>query len=111
MAVDYSAIWPDPDAPEFDPKLVVSDDCTLEQYRVEREKVSRMFDLKVKNPEGLDRSNSAVLLPHAHAPKLVGVEGEGPLLTVVGHDPKTFTEMSFMMMGTPKSLSEKLTNP
>jgi hypothetical protein len=70
-----------------------------------------MFDLKVKNPEGLDRSNSAVLLPHADAPKLVGVDGKGPELTVVGHDPETFAEMSFMMIGTPKSLSERLTNP
>jgi pimeloyl-ACP methyl ester carboxylesterase len=111
VAVDYSAIWPDPDAPGFNPELVVADDCTLEQYRVERAKMAKMFDLKVKNPEGLDRSNSAILLPHADAPKLVGVDGKGPLLTVVGHDPKTFTEMSFMMMGTPKSLSEKLTNP
>lgn len=111
IAVDYSAVWPDPDAPGFDPSLVVSDDCTLEQYRVERAKVAKMFDLKVKNPEGLDRSNSAVLVPHADTPKLVGVDGNGPLLTVVGHDPETFAEMSLMMMGTPKSLSEKLTNP
>jgi len=104
-------VWPDPDAPGFDPESVISDDCTLEQYRVERAKLSKMFDLKVKNPEGLDRSNSAVLLPDADAPKLVGVDGKGPELTVVGHDPETFTEMSFMMMGTPKSLSERLTNP
>jgi pimeloyl-ACP methyl ester carboxylesterase len=111
IAVDYSAVWPDPDAPGFDPSLVVSDDCTLEQYRIERAKVARMFDLKVKNPEGLDRSNSAVLVPHADAPKLMGLDGKGPLLTVVGHDPETFKEMSFLMMGTPQSLSEKLTNP
>jgi pimeloyl-ACP methyl ester carboxylesterase len=111
IAVDYSAVWPDVDAPGFDPSLVVSDDCTLELYRAERAKVSKMFDLNVKNPEGLDRSNSAVLMPHADAPKLVGVDGKGPLLTVVGHDPETFTEMSFMMMGTPRSLSQKWTNP
>ena len=111
IAVDYSAVWPDPDAPGFDPSLVVSDDCTLEQYRIERAKVAKMFDLKVKNPEGLDRSNSDVLVPQADAPKLVGVDGKGPLLTVVGHDPETFKEMSFLMMGTPRSLSEKLTNP
>jgi pimeloyl-ACP methyl ester carboxylesterase len=111
FAVDYSAVWPDPDAPGFDPNLVVSDDCTLEQYRFERTKVAMMFDLKVKNPEGLDRSNSALLVPHADAPMLMGVNGKGPLLTVVGHDPETFTEMSFMMMGTPRSLSRKLTNP
>jgi pimeloyl-ACP methyl ester carboxylesterase len=111
ICVDYSAVWPDPDAPDFDPESVVSDDCTLEQYRVERAKISKMFDLKVKNPEGLDRSNSAVLLPYADAPKLVGVNRKGPELVVVGHDPVTFAEMSFLMMGTPKSLSERLTNP
>jgi pimeloyl-ACP methyl ester carboxylesterase len=110
IAVDYSDVWPDPDAPDFDPKLVVSDDCTLEQYRVARAKITAMFDLKVKNAEGLDRSNSPALLPHADAPKLVGVGGKGPQLTVVGHDPVTFAEMSFMTMGTPKSLSEKFTN-
>ncbi len=111
ICVDYSAVWSDPNAPDFDPELVVSDDCTLEQYWVERAKISKMFDLKVKNPEGLDRSNSAVLLPHADAAKLVGVGGKGPELIVVGHDPGTFAEMSFMMMGTPKSLSQRLTNP
>jgi pimeloyl-ACP methyl ester carboxylesterase len=111
ICVDYSAVWPDPDAPGFDPESIISDDCTTEQYRVERSKISKMFDLQVRNPEGLDRSNSAVLLPHADAPKLVGVNGKGPELTVVGHDPETFAEMSFMMMGTPKSLSERLTNP
>jgi len=110
IVVDYSDVWPDPDAPGFDPKLVISDDCTLEQYRDARAKIAAMFDLKVKNAEGLDRSNSPLLLPHADAPKLVGLNGKGPQLTVVGHDPETFAEMSFLMMGTPKSLSKKFTN-
>jgi pimeloyl-ACP methyl ester carboxylesterase len=31
--VNYSDFLPDPDAPGFDPRTVVSDDCTLVQYR------------------------------------------------------------------------------
>jgi pimeloyl-ACP methyl ester carboxylesterase len=108
--VNYSDFWPDPDAPGFDSKTVVSDDCTLEQYRAARAKIAAMFDLNVKNPEGLDRSNGPILLPNADMPKLVGVDGKCPRLTVVGHDPETFAQMSLMMMGTPKSLSEKFTN-
>jgi pimeloyl-ACP methyl ester carboxylesterase len=108
--VNYSDILPDPDVPIFDPKTVVSDDCTLEQYRDARAKLVRMFDLAVKNPESLDRRNSPALLPFADAPKLVGPRGIGPILTVVGHDPETFAQMSLEMMGTPKSLSKKFTN-
>ncbi len=69
-----------------------------------------MFDLSVKNAENLNRSNSATLLPQADAPKLVGIGGKGPALTVVGHDPETFADLSYEMMGTPKSLSRNLTN-
>jgi pimeloyl-ACP methyl ester carboxylesterase len=108
--VNYSDFWPDPDAHGFDPETVISEDCTLKQYRAARAKITAIFDLKIKNPEGLDRSNGPVLLPRADAPKLAGVDGKGPQLTVVGHDPETFAQMSFMMMGTPKSLSKKFTN-
>lgn len=31
--VNYSDFLPDPDAPGFDPRTVVADDCTLVQYR------------------------------------------------------------------------------
>ncbi|CAM6001526.1 unnamed protein product [Sphagnum balticum] len=108
--VNYSDIWPDPDAADFDPKEVVSEDCTLEQYRVERNKLTAMFDLNVKNAEGLDRSTGPKLLPLADGPVLVGPGDVGPLLSVVGHDPETFAVQSFVMMKTPMSLSRKLTN-
>ncbi|TVY46643.1 hypothetical protein LOCC1_G001608 [Lachnellula occidentalis] len=108
--VNYSEFWPDPDAPGFDPKTVVSDDCTLAQYRGARERLAAMFDLKVKNAEGLDRSTGPALLPHADRPKLVGPDGKGPWLSVVGHDPETFAEGSLEKMGTPKSLSMRFTN-
>ncbi|TVY81950.1 hypothetical protein LSUE1_G002606 [Lachnellula suecica] len=108
--VNYSDFLPDPDALGFDPKTVIEDDCTLIQYRGAREQLVAMFDLKVKNVEGLDRSTGPALLPHADGPKLFGPGGKGPWLTVVGHDPVTFAESSFEKMGTPKSVTEKFTN-
>ncbi|KAG4439569.1 hypothetical protein IFR05_004968 [Cadophora sp. M221] len=76
------------DSLDFDGDSLLSDDCTLEQYRETRLKLTRMFDLK---------------------PKLVGIRKAGPLLSVVGHDPETFVDLSYDVMGTPKSLS-KITN-
>ncbi|KAH7369929.1 Alpha/Beta hydrolase protein [Rhexocercosporidium sp. MPI-PUGE-AT-0058] len=107
--INYSDFLPDPDSPNFNGDFLLSDDCTLEQYKEARLEVTRMFDLKVKNPESLDRTNSPVLLPYSHQPKLVGTGQAGPLLSVVGHDPATFADLSFAMMGTPRSLS-KITN-
>lgn len=108
--VNYSDFWPDPEAPDFDPKTVVSDDCTLPQYIGARKQLVAMFDLNVKNAEGLDRTQGPLLLPFADSPKLEGPRSRGPWLSIVGHDPVTFAEMSFERMGTPKSLSKKFTN-
>lgn len=108
---NYSDIWPDPDAPDFDPKSVIAEDCpTVELYKEARDKLAAMFDLKVKNAESLDRTTGPSLLPDADGPKLVGTGGVGPLLSVVGHDPVTFADGSLEKMGTPKSLSMKFTN-
>jgi pimeloyl-ACP methyl ester carboxylesterase len=109
---NYSDIWPDPDVPGFDPNSVIADDCpTVEKYKEHRSKIVRMFDFSAKNPECLDRSTGASLLPDSDGPKLLGVDGMGPLLSIVGHDPMTFTEASLEKMGTPASLSNKFTNP
>jgi pimeloyl-ACP methyl ester carboxylesterase len=108
---NYSDIWPDPDAPGFDPKTVIADDCpTVEEYKEARQKLAVMFDLNVKNAESLDRSTGPYLLPDADGPKLVGAGGVGPFLNIVGHDPVTFADGSLEKMGTPKSLSMKFTN-
>ena len=108
---NYSDIWPDPDALGFDPKTVIADDCpTVEKYKEARNRLAGMFDLKVKNPEGLDRSTGPYLLPDADSPKLVGVGGRSPYLSIVGHDPVKFADGSLEKMGTPKSLSMKFTN-
>ena len=108
---NYSDIWPDPDASAFDPKAVLADDCpTVEKYREARNKLGMMFDLNVKNAEGLDRSTGPHFLPDSDGPKLVGVGGKGPQLSIVGHDPITFADVSLEKMATPKSLSMKLTH-
>lgn len=107
--VNYSDFLPDPDSPGFNNIALHLDDCTIEEYREARTRLSRMFDLKVKNAESLDRSNSPSLLPYSNLPKLVGTGNSGPLLCVVGHDPETFAELSYEMMGTPRSLS-RITN-
>lgn len=106
---NYSDFLPDPDLPGFDKTALHIDDCTTEEYREARTKLSRMFDLKVKNAESLDRSNSPSLLPYSNMPRLIGTDNSGPLLSVVGHDPKTFAELSYEMMGTPRGLS-RITN-
>ncbi|KAL2072314.1 hypothetical protein VTL71DRAFT_11657 [Oculimacula yallundae] len=107
--VNYSDFLPDPDLPGFDNDTLLSDGCTLEQYREARLKLARMFDLNVRNLENIDRTNSPALLPYSDQPKLVGTSQTGPLLSVVGHYPETFTDLSYTMMGTPKSLS-RITN-
>jgi pimeloyl-ACP methyl ester carboxylesterase len=99
--VNYSDILPDPDTPGSDPTDLTDAECNLEQYRTARTALLKMFDLDVKNPENLDRTTGAVLLPQSDGPKLVG----GPWLSVVGHDPETFVEMGMERMGTPRSVS------
>ncbi|CZR57501.1 uncharacterized protein PAC_07390 [Phialocephala subalpina] len=103
---DYSDVFPDPDAPDFDPTTVVKEDYTLEQYIEARKTLVDMFGLHVLNLEMLDRSNSPVLLPYADKPKLKGVTGKNLQLMVVGHDTDKFAELSLESpLKTPKSVS------
>ncbi|KAK6608964.1 hypothetical protein H4I96_02895 [Botrytis cinerea] len=83
--VNYSDFLPDPSSPTFDPSTVVAPDCSLPQYIGARTQLIN--------------------------PKLIGVGGKGPWLTVVGHDPVTFADVSLERMGTPKSMSMRFTNP
>ncbi|MCJ1284070.1 hypothetical protein MMC26_003401 [Xylographa opegraphella] len=84
---ELSDLWPSAQAAGFDPGDVVADDCTAD----------------VKNPEGLDRRNIKKLLPEPGAPKLIGPDGNGLWLTVVGHDPEAFAEESLKMMKIPEA--------
>ncbi|TEY85284.1 hypothetical protein BOTCAL_0014g00130 [Botryotinia calthae] len=109
--VNYSDFLPDPSSPAFDPSTVVAPDCSLSQYIGARTRLIKVFDLSVPNSESMDRRPGPKLLPYADNPKLIGVGGEGPWLTVVGHDPVTFADVSLERMGTPKSISMRFTNP
>lgn len=107
---EYSDLWPNAQAPGFDPKDVIADDCTLEQYLEAGARLRKTFNSDVKNPEGLDRRNVKNLLPESGAPKLVGPDGRGLWLTVVSHDPETFADESLRIMKIPRSLSMRFTN-
>ncbi|MCJ1333744.1 hypothetical protein MMC10_010444 [Thelotrema lepadinum] len=108
---ELTYLWPDPQAPEFDPKKVEAEDCSLEQYIDAYTKLTKIFNSDVKNPESLDRRNVKDLLPDPASPKLIGPENKGIWLTVVGHDPVAFEEEGLRMMKTPRSLTARFTNP
>ena len=92
---NYVNMWPDPDAPGFDPHTLPNG-VTADEVRGTREKYRKMFHPDVPNMEGLSRRNLATLLPESEGPKLEGWGGAGPYLTVVGHDWETFAEQSCM---------------
>jgi pimeloyl-ACP methyl ester carboxylesterase len=78
---ELSDLWPNVQAPSFDHKEVVADDCTLEQYLEASARLPKMLNSDVKSPEGLDRRNVKKLLPEPGAPKLIGPDGKGLWLT------------------------------
>jgi pimeloyl-ACP methyl ester carboxylesterase len=108
---DLGDIWPNPDAEDFDPN-VLPPGVSEKDVRDARVKYSRMFGPDVPNSEGLSRRNLATLLPDSDAPKLEGYGGEGPYLTVCGHDWETFAEQSYTgSLHTPKILTMTYANP
>lgn len=109
---DFVSIFPDPDAPDFDPESLPQD-ITPETLRETRKRFREVFHPSVKNSESLDRRNLATLLPDADKPSLVGgFAGKAPFVTVVGHDPAWFAKESFEgSMETPIPISMHYTNP
>ncbi|KAF2126224.1 hypothetical protein P153DRAFT_388967 [Dothidotthia symphoricarpi CBS 119687] len=108
---DGLSIWPNPDAPDFDPNTLPSG---VSEYDVReaRAKWSAMFHPDVPSMEGLSRSNLARLLPYDDVPRLEGYLGEGPYLTVVGHDWATFAEQSYTSaLRIPRTLTMTYANP
>jgi len=104
-------VWPNPDVKDFDPN-VLPPGATEKDLRDARVKYGRMFGPDVPNSEGLSRRNLATLLPSSDAPKLDGYGGEGPYLTVCGHDWETFAEQSYTgSLHTPKVLTMTYANP
>lgn len=90
---DYQDMWPDPDAPDFNPHSLPPG-VSADDVRDTREKYRKMFHPDVPNQEGLSRRNLAQLLPYSDSPRLEGYLGRGPYLTVAGHDWVTFAEQS-----------------
>ncbi|OCL05196.1 hypothetical protein AOQ84DRAFT_323261, partial [Glonium stellatum] len=108
---DFVSIWPDPDAPGFDPDSL-PEGVFAEDLRETRAKYAKAFHPSVPNKEGLSRRNLSKLLPYSDSPKLLGASDNGPHLTVVGHDWDTFAEQSLKgSMHTPKILTMLYTNP
>lgn len=93
MANSNFDFWPDPDSENFR-KDELPEDISVGVLKEQRARFKAIFGLHVKNKEGLDRSNLAKLLPQADGPKLIGPDGKGPWITVVGHDFETFAQES-----------------
>lgn len=102
-------IWPNPDAPGFN-KHELPKDVNVDVLRTQRAKFLAIFKPEATNKEGLSRKDLAQLLPHSDRPML-GKEGDGPFVTVIGHSFETFAEQSLQQMGTPLGLSLKYSNP
>lgn len=85
--VNLVSLWPDVDAPGFDTSTL-PEGTTAEEVKSVREQYKQRFHVSAPNPENLDRSSLASLLPNADGPLLRG----SPFLTIVGHDPETFAE-------------------
>lgn len=108
---NYVDMFPDPASPDFDlgalPKGV-----TVEMLTEQRQKFRERFAPDVKNGESLDRRNLGHLLPHSHAPSLLGYGNRSPLVTVVGHDKEHFAQVSWEGdMKTPIVLTKHYTQP
>jgi pimeloyl-ACP methyl ester carboxylesterase len=108
---DFVSLWPDPDASDWDPKSLPPG-VDEKDLRDTREKYFRVFHPSQPNPENLSRRNLAKLLPSSSSPKLEGHRGEGPYLTVVGHDWETFAEQTYTgVLHIPKILTMTYMNP
>lgn len=86
--------WPNPDLDGFNPEVDLPADVSVEVLREQRARFASSFHPDVANREGLSRRNLAQLLPHSDSPRLVGPDGRGPWVTVVGHDFEKFADES-----------------
>lgn len=94
--VDLVSLWPDVDAPGFD-RDTLPEGTTVEEVRSVREQYRSRFHVSTPNPENLDRSDLARLLPQAASPKLQA----NPFITIVGHDAETFAEENEVSVPPP----------
>ncbi|KAL4982431.1 Alpha/beta hydrolase fold-1 [Aspergillus falconensis] len=113
---DFVSIFPDPDAADFD-QASLPENITPESLRTTRARVRAIFhpvDGQAGKAEGFSRASLPSLLPHSDGPVLLGPRvkdnGDGPFVTVVGHDFEAFARES-MRMGWPVELSMAYMNP
>jgi pimeloyl-ACP methyl ester carboxylesterase len=113
---DFVSIFPDPDAAEFNQALI-PETITPETLRATRARVRAIFhpvDGQGGKAEGFSRANLSSLLPQSDGPVLLGRgnkgKGNGPFVTVVGHDFEAFARES-ERMGCPVELSMAFVNP
>jgi pimeloyl-ACP methyl ester carboxylesterase len=106
---EYVDMFPNPDAEGFD-EGALPEGVSAQMVRDARHNVGMKFGSNVGSVEGLSRMNLASLLPYSDAPKLLGPDGKGPWITVVGHDFERFAEDS-EGMGVPAILSRLYMNP
>jgi pimeloyl-ACP methyl ester carboxylesterase len=106
---DIVSLFPNPDGPYFDENL--PKDATPDLLRSARVKARIVFHPDVPNKEGLSRRNLSQLLPCPNTPALCGPDGQGPYITVVGHDFDTFANQTKKTMGIPATLVQAYLNP
>lgn len=97
MANSNFDLWPNPDLDGFNPEVDLPADVSVEVLRQQRARFASSFHPDVANREGLSRRNLAQLLPHSDSPRLVGPDGRGPWVTVVGHDFEKFADESLQV--------------
>ncbi|KAK3351869.1 hypothetical protein B0H65DRAFT_546869 [Neurospora tetraspora] len=113
--VSFVSVFPDPDAPGFDPGKYLKEGVDEEALRWARKQFREKFHPSVGNPERLDRRGLRGLLPFSDKPKVkLPGEGEGsedgreqdqakesgsgtkritrPRVIVIGHDWDVFAE-------------------
>ncbi|ESA43115.1 hypothetical protein GE21DRAFT_3790 [Neurospora crassa] len=124
---DFVSVFPDPDAPGFDPAKDLREGVDEEALRWTRKQFREKFHPSVGNPERLDRRGLRGLLPFSDKPRLrlpvdgqdQGTTREGarkrigiPRVIVIGHDWDVFAEHNEKgPMSIPKAVINGYMNP
>jgi len=103
---DFVSVYPDPDVPGFKEKYTpLPEGVSEDGLRVARTKMRLIFHPDNGSAEGLSRKNLKDLLPDADKPVLVGTDGKGPWVTVVGHGFEAFAQEGLKGLGIPPAVT------
>jgi len=105
---DMVSLLPDPDSASFNPSDLPAD-TTLHDLHLARQNYTRLFSPSAPNPENLDRSTLADLLPQSNHPLIRSVDERPFTIRVVAHDPATFAEESLKIC--TRGLTERYIEP